>query len=333
MLVVAERLSEFFSCHKGPITKKKILRSRNTMKKTILTLSAIAATALAAQAQTTVFSDNFSASQGTNYTTAGTIGTSSWTVSRGSISTQETGADWGARIDNGVLQLNNDVSTSFTNANGWVYAYQTLASTNDFSTIFSSSAGAMTWTFNMQQIRPNPAGFGTNSYGAAWIVGASSTLVATQGSGYAIVLGNTGAPDPLRFVSFTGGLQTLGTTTNALISATTPLNHPTNSYMSVQLTYDPTSDLWELFGRNDGTTSFSDPNVGTLDSLGSVIDSTYTGTELTSSGAYWQGSTAGNQFAQFGNASLEVVPEPSTYALLALSAAGFAGYVIRRRRR
>jgi hypothetical protein len=295
------------------------------MKKLFTALSAFALTALAAQAQTTVYSDDFTTSQGAGYTTSGPIGTSSWTVAR-------SGNDWGARIDGGIMTLNNTASTN-SRADGWVYSYQTLANTGDFNTIFSSSAGQMTWTLNMQQIRSNPAGFSTNSYGLAWIVGASSTLVATQGSGYAIVLGNTGSPDPLRFVSFTNGLQSLGTTTNALISATTPLNNPANSYMSVQLTYDPTSDLWELFGRNDGTTSFSDPNVGTLSVLGSVFDSTYTDIELSSSGAYWQGSTSADQFAQFDNASLEVVPEPSTYAMLALAGAGFAGYVIRRRRR
>jgi hypothetical protein len=30
---------------------------------------------------------------------------------------------------------------------------------------------------------------------------------------------------------------------------------------------------------------------------------------------------------------MEIVPEPSTYALLALSAVGLGGYVLRRRRR
>jgi hypothetical protein len=295
------------------------------MKKILSLLALTGVITTGAHAQTTVYSDNFSVSQGATYTTSGNIGTSSWTVAR-------SGDDWGARIDGGVMTLNNDVGPT-ANANGWVYAYQTLTNIGSFDTTFANSGGPMSWTFNMQQIRANPAGFTTNSYGAAWIIGASSTLVATQGSGYALVLGNTGTPDPLRFVSFTGGLQTIGAATTALITATAPLDNPTNSFMSIRLTYDPTSDLWELFGRNDGTSAFSDPNVGTLTSLGSVTDDTYTGLALTSSGAYWQGSTGANQFAQFDNASLEVVPEPGTYALLALGGAGLAAYRLRRRTR
>lgn len=230
------------------------------------------------------------------------------------------------------MTLNNDVSAT-AQANGWVYSYQTLTNNGDFNTIFSSSAGVMTWTFNMQQIRTNPAGFSAGNYGVAYIIGASSTLVATQGSGYAVVLGNTGTPDPLRFVSFTGGLQTIGLTTNALLTATAPLANPTNNYMSIRLTYNPSGNIWELLGRDDGSSSFADPNVGSLTSFGTVSNSTYTGQALTSSGAYWQGSTAINQFAQFDNASLSVVPEPSTYAMLALAAAGVAGHALRRRRR
>ena len=304
------------------------------MKKLLALLGLLGALFVSASpAQTTVYSDNFSTSQGATYTTNGTIGSSSWTVTRGSVSTQQTGADWGARIDNGLMTLNNDAGATFTNANGWVYSYQALVNTGSFNTIFSSSAGLMTWTFNMQQIRSNAAGFSAGSYGVAYILGASSNLVATQGSGYAVVLGNTTTPDPLRFVSFTGGLQSIGTATNALITAGSPLANPTTNYMSIKLTYNPTNSVWEFFGRDDGTTAFSDPTVGSLTSFGSVSNSTYTSQSLTSSGAYWQGSTGANQFAQFDNVRLEVVPEPSTYAMLGLAAAGLAGHLIRRRRR
>ena len=48
-----------------------------------------------------------------------------------------------------------------------------------------------------------------------------------------------------------------------------------------------------------------------------------------------QVSLGDGKFAFFkeGSLQVEVIPEPSTYALLALAGAGFAGYVIRRRRR
>ena len=44
-------------------------------------------------------------------------------------------------------------------------------------------------------------------------------------------------------------------------------------------------------------------------------------------GSYNAVDNFGTQF------NLEIVPEPTTYALLALSAAGLGGYVVRRRRK
>lgn len=273
------------------------------------------------EGQTIVYSDNFQESQGAGYTTSGNIGSSPWTITR-------SGDDWGGRIDGGMMTLNND-ATEAGQLNGWVYSSRQLSDTGDFRTVFSTSGGEMTWTFNMQQARANPAGFSSGSYGVAYVIGASSTLVATQGSGYAVVLGNTGTPDAVRFVSFSGGLVSLGTGAGALISGTGGLANPTNSYMSIRLTYNPSSSSWEFFGRNDGG-AFIDPNTGTLESLGSVIDSTYTGISLTSSGAYWQGATAAGQTALFDNVSLQVVPEPGTGVLIILGGL-VVGRALRRR--
>lgn len=268
-----------------------------------------------------VISENFTTSQGSTFTTSGQIGTSGWNVSRA-------GTNWGARIDGGILELTNTASTE-ANVLGWVFASRPFSSTGDFNTTLETSGGLVTWTFNMRQIRTSPAGFGNASYGAAFVIGATSADVAGSGNGYAIVLGNSGSPDPVRFVSFTGGIQSLGSDTGGLITATAPLENPTNSYMSIQLTYNPSNDLWSLYGRNDGA-SFADPLTGELTALGTVTNSTYTDSALGFTGAYWQGSTAGSQTAFFDNVSLTAIPEPSTYAVIFGSLA--LGLVIIRRR-
>ena len=289
-----------------------------TIKTELIALALAAGLTVAAHGQTVVFSDNFATSQGATYTTSGAIGTSSWNVSR-------SGDDWGARIDGGIMTLTNTASAA-ANANGWVFANRSLVSTGNFNTTLSNSAGLVTWSFNMQQIRGNPAGFGTTSYGVAYVLGSTSATVGTAGNGYAVVLGNTGTPDPIRLVAFTGGIQTLGTATGGLITASAPLDDPTTAHMSILVTYDPSNNVWSMFGRNDGA-SFSDPLSATLSELGTATDSTYTEVALGFTGAYWQGSTAGSQTARFDNVTLTAIPEPSTYAaLFGLAVLGLAIY-------
>ena len=250
---------------------------------------------------TTVFSDAFGTSQGATFTTTGAIGTSPWGVTR-------SGDDWGARIDGGILDLTNDASVT-ANANGWVYAsVPTSGFGSPWNSTLSSNPGLVTWDFNMRQIRSSPAGFSIGAYGAAFVLGATDTNVGTAGNGYAVVLGNTSSPDPVRLVSFTGGIQSLGTAAGGLISAPTPLDNPGNSYMSLRVTYDPVTNGWAMFGRNDGSSAFADPAVGTLTALGTATSSTYTSVPLTSMGGYWQGSTAGSQTASFDNVLVSVTP-------------------------
>jgi autotransporter-associated beta strand protein len=75
--------------------------------------------------------------------------------------------------------------------------------------------------------------------------------------------------------------------------------------------------------NTSGVIEYNGVNYTTLDESLDITLST-----VNANGADFAGGTVNGQIAQF-----KVVPEPSTYALLALAAAGFAAHTLRRRRR
>lgn len=249
--------------------------------------------------QVTLFSENFGTSRGTSYTTvAGAIGTDvNWIMSR-------SGADWGARIDGGILDLTSDASAT-ANVNGWVFGYRDINSLSGWNTTLSSNTGTITWEFNMRQIRTDPAGFSAGAYGAAFVLAGTSATAATAGSGYAVVLGQSGSTDAIRLAHFNNGIQ--GALTNIITSNTTGLTDFGAEYLSIRVTYIPSNNTWELFLRNDGT-AFTDPTGGTvLTSQGTAVNNTYTSTAgMRYIGGYWQGSTGATQTAFFDNVYLKV---------------------------
>jgi uncharacterized repeat protein (TIGR02543 family) len=256
--------------------------------------------------QTTVFNTDFGTSGGSSYsTTAGAIGTSStWSFTR-------SGADFGAKIDGGNLDLTNDASLT-ANVNGWVFGYAATGSfASPYNTTLNSNT-AVTWTFNMRQIRADPAGFGAGSYGVAFVLAGSSTTAASIGNGYAVVLGQSGTTDPIRLVKYNSGLQ--GTVTNIISSNTSGLTDFGADYISIKVIYTASTNTWELLLRNDGSTAFADPASGTLTSQGTATDNSYTGTALGYLGGYWQGSTAASQTGFFDNVKV-VVTSTSSYTV------------------
>ncbi len=293
------------------------------MKKFGILLLFIFVSSYLTKGQTTVFSDDFSTNTSATWTTSGSIGASAWSVSR-------SGDDWGARRNTSPeqLELTNDASGT-TNANGWVFASVTTSSFSaPYNTTLSSNTGLVTWSFNMRQIRPDPAGFGSGSYGVAFILAASSTTANNSGNGYAVVLGNTGATDPIRLVMFTGGISSLGSAaTGIILSNTSGLTDFGNEYLSIRVTYNPSNGQWELFVRNDGT-SFTDPETGSLTSQGTATNTTYTGTALDYLGGYWQGATSPNQTAFFDNVTVKVgAPVQPTIIVSPSSLSDFA-YIV-----
>jgi len=266
--------------------------------------------------QTTVFSDDFSTNQSDTWTTSGQIGGSSWYVSR-------SGDDWGARRNtSGILELTNNADT-IANVNGWVFVY---VNTSDFSSLYSktlsSNPDLVTWYFNLRTNKDNLAGFGSGNYGLAFILAGSSTTANNSGTGYAIALGQSGEIDPIRLVKYNGGLSNL---TNIIISNTAGLSDFGTEYLSIKVSYDPATDRWELFLRNDGTTSFALPDTGILIAQGSAVDGTYTSVVLDYMGGYWQGATVTDQKAFFDNVTVTVVPAGGpTINISPLTLSGFS---------
>ena len=227
-------------------------KSQSLMKKYLLTFFTPLFLLLGAlslpfiiQAQTTVFSDDFSANTNAIFTTSGVIGASSWSVLR-------SGDDWGARRNTSPaqLELTNDAGGT-ANVNGWVFANtSTSGFTAPYNTTLNSNTALVTWIFNMRQIRADPAGLASGNYGMAFVLAGTSTTNHNTGSGYAIALGQSMSTDPIRLIKYTNGIQ--GTLTNIITSNTTGLTDFGAEYLSVKVTYRPSTNTWELFLRNDG---------------------------------------------------------------------------------
>jgi trimeric autotransporter adhesin len=278
-----------------------------------------AALAAPAGAFTTVFSDDFNRTSpasgfvGNGGTLSAPSGyTNTW-------NTTVTAGDGGAQINGSQLVLTNDRGGA--NAKGSVYVSR---STSDFGSPYrstlSSNTDTVSWTFNMRQIRPNPGGFNANGYGVAFVLGASSDDFLTA-NGYAVVVGSGANPEPVRLVRFTSGLDLNANLTN-VVSGVPILfaNNQNNDYLSLQVDYNPASNTWNLYGRNDGASSFADPLSGSLTGLGSATDSTYVNSSLDFTGALWKYNTAANQTASFDNVKVRVAPVPPQFLGTALMA-------------
>jgi hypothetical protein len=246
--------------------------------------------------------DDFSSNTSDSWTTSGTLGTI-FNVSR-------SGNDWGARRALiGRLELTNDTSASVANVTGWVFVNAPVSALgSNFNPILNQNAKKIEWVLNLRQIRTDPAGVGsTSSYGVAFVLCSTTNTILDNASakGYAIVLGETGSLDPIRLVTFSGGLN--GMLSPIIISHTDGLSDFGNEYLSLKVVYDPVNSNWTLFLRNDGPSNFQDARTGTFVSQGSFVDPTYTATTMNYFGFYWQGSTASMQTAYFDNLRISLV--------------------------
>ena len=259
------------------------------MKKLFTTLSAFVLTALAAHAQTVVFSNDF----GTGYTNGNLVGQNGWTQTSTASNNPiqilnnqavlgTSGQDIWKALDTPVVLSNNLGAYLLTTA---VFSINSAQAAGDY--FFHLSAPTNTTTSFFQRLYARSA---------------------TGGFQLGLSVSSTNTTNPLVWGS---GILNLGQTyTNVL--------------------------KWDFLtgGSNDPVNIFVNP-IGDLSTNTSYATATWGLLEPTNLAAVnlRQGNTSNAPTAVFDSITVQVVPEPSTYAMLALAGVGFAGYVIRRRRR
>jgi len=242
----------------------------------------------------TVFTDNFNRA---SLSPGGSPSLTYTSVNTGSGSSAISGSSF--------LQINNGGTAGRSYVHGPLSSYS-----SPFTGTLTNNTNIVTWTFNMRYNRTTaPSGFDNNNYGSAVVLAASSGTL-TGGNGYAVVYGGTEATKRYKLVSYSGGLDANGNITDIISStAAAPANF--NNYVSIRVTYNPVSDTWALYFRDDGNSAWADPSSGVTTQVGSnTVNTAYTNTALTNFGYLWNYSTAGGQNAQFDNFTVSVSTDP-----------------------
>ncbi len=125
-----------------------------------------------------------------------------------------------------------------------------------YSSAFDDAAGTLIWRVAFTSSRNSLGGFDSGSYALAFVLGATATnLTDPAVSGYALALGNTGSPDPLRLMRFEDGLRSnTAVPTNSppvIVAWTEPGRFNGNETIAVAITYTPATDVWTLTGATN----------------------------------------------------------------------------------
>lgn len=209
-----------------------------------------------------------------------------------------------------AVVLSNQLKLGSTTA-GRDYIYADISTL--YNSVYNTNTSTLTWSFNMRQSRTDPSGFDAGNYGVAFVLGCSTNNFLT-GSGYAVVLGNSGTSDNLRLVKFAAGISGNAGLTNIIA----PVVDYGNDYLTIKVTYNPIGNNWSLFvGSN--LAAFDNPLTASYTQLGATTsDNTYTGVDLLYMGCLWNHSTGASDLAYFDNINIPslctLAPEPTVQA-------------------
>ena len=183
-----------------------------------------------------------------------------------------------------------------------------VANTTSFAAPYSSTLknnpGTVTWAFNVS----NQDGSLNNGFFFSVASSSINPLVYTSSS--YLLFGGVFVGNRMEFNGVGSGFPSILLFEIPSADGLGPLP----SKGSFRITYEPSTDLWSVFGEVGS--DYVDPTTVTR-LLGSVVDSTYTSVPLPF--VAWGGQDTGSDF--FDNVSVTVVPEPAAIALVVLGIA------------
>ncbi len=256
----------------------------------------------------TAFTDSFSRTDvNTSTTTPSTVIGNGWSFN----SDFQNPARGGAQIINNLLMIGQGTAGGYAGGGGsdrsWLWQDSSTWATPYTSTL-KNNTKPVSWTFNMRAGQSNPTPFSTSGGGTVAVYlataepGSGDWMFGANAKGYFVTYNSSGTGDPLRLMRTSAGLRQDGSnsTTNLhtqIIAAdAAPFNDLSSQFLSVKVTYDPASDQWKLYARDDGG-SFQDPATGNMTFLGSAVDNTWVTTPLP-----YSGFAANNNNGQNGGA-------------------------------
>jgi len=243
----------------------------------------------------TIFTDNYDRS------TLSPGGTPSLTYLSGSTSTSGS-----ASIVSNYLNLGNNGTSGSTYA---TYAIPTINNTLNLNT------SSIEWNLNVRTDRTTVfSGFGVGQYGGAIILaGSESDVSSSAGVGYALTYGGEASPNwrSWRLVRYSSSFSNVTT----VVSPNTHSFSSPSNYVSVKVVYDPITNIWSLYSRDDGSVAWSTIPLNNSNFIGSAVNTTYTSTPLPYGGFLFNHGAAAGQDLQFDNLFIQTQTSSSVTLL------------------
>ena len=267
--------------------KKKLHLFLTKQKVTYLFLFVLLLIGSYSKAQTTLFSDYFNrdvlspgGTPAVTYTS--TLGASGTVVTAMSATAPAT-----------INDINGENDYRLKIGGGTTAGIETIMSTmagiSGYSAILNQNTMPITWSFNIRHNRNTATmtGFIPGKYAVAAVIACDKPDPKDLAAkGYALVMGDVAgvAGSTYDLVSFTGGIMDLGTATpyTSTLTSIIPgiaLGGDIRNVLSVQITYNPTTNSWSMLQKFDpspatGTAGvYADPSLAaTLCGMGAVMD-------------------------------------------------------------